>query len=80
MAIWPWYGSLALGKLYEGSKVFLNIDEEYPNLLRWTKEIAERPAVKRGKIVNKSWGDEGMLPERHERSDFDNLPKNETTE
>ena len=77
MAIWPWYGGIALGHLYDGSKEFLNVEEEYPNLIRWAKEIAERPAVKRGKIVNKTPGTEGALPERHERSDFDNLKTEE---
>lgn len=73
MSIFPWYGGVVLGNLYSGSKEFLNIEEEYPNVVRWTKEIAERPAVKRGMIVNKSWGDGPRLPERHSRSDFDQL-------
>lgn len=47
IAIWPWYGRLALGDLYEGSAEFLNV-KEYPHLMEWAKRIAERPGVKRG--------------------------------
>lgn len=70
MAIWPWYGALALGYLYEAAE-FLDV-ESYTNLQRWSKYIAERPAVKRGKKVNRSWGDpKGQLHERHDASDFE---------
>jgi GSH-dependent disulfide-bond oxidoreductase len=72
IALFPWYGGLVLGRLYDNSKKFLNIDEEYPNVIRWAQEIDSRPAVKRGKIVNKSWGDL-QLPERHSPKDFENL-------
>jgi GST-like protein len=73
MAIWPWYGSLALGKSYKNAETFLEV-ESYENLQRWAKEIAERPAVKRGRVVNKGSGDEGtFLRERHSASDFDKL-------
>ncbi len=69
MAIWPWYGSLMVNS-YEAQK-FLNI-EEYPNVIRWQKQIAARDAVKRGSIVNKSWGDESkQLAERHSAADID---------
>ena len=70
MAIWPWYGGLALGKLYEAGE-FLQV-ESYENVQRWAKAIAERPAAKRGRMVNRRWGDpEGQLHERHDASDFE---------
>ncbi|MDM7861169.1 glutathione-dependent disulfide-bond oxidoreductase [Alteromonas sp. ASW11-36] len=70
IAIWPWYGALALGYLYEAGE-FLDV-ESYTNVQRWAKDIAERPAVKRGKKVNRSWGDpKGQLHERHDASDFE---------
>ncbi|HEX4505605.1 MAG TPA: glutathione-dependent disulfide-bond oxidoreductase [Alphaproteobacteria bacterium] len=71
MAVWPWYGGLTQGKLYNDGAEFLQV-QEYKNLLRWTAQIAERPAVKRGKMVNAAWGEPGeQLPERHDASDFD---------
>jgi GST-like protein len=70
MAVWPWYGALAKGLLYEGGE-FLSV-QEYGNVRRWTDRIAERPAVQRGRIVNRNWGEpESQLPERHDASDFD---------
>jgi len=70
MAIWPWYGAMSKGLLYEGGE-FLQV-EEYKNLRRWTDTIAERPAVKRGRIVNRTFGDPAnQLHERHDASDFD---------
>jgi len=70
MAIWPWYGALAKGLLYGGGK-FLAV-QEYKNVIRWTDKLAERPAVKRGRMVNRTWGDPAsQLPERHAASDFD---------
>lgn len=70
MAVWPWYGTLAKGQLYEAG-VFLSVDE-YKNVLRWTDEIAQRPAVQRGRMVNRAWGQpESQLHERHDASDFD---------
>ena len=74
MAVWPWYGALAKGKLYNDSADFLQA-QDYKNLQRWTDMIAERPAVKRGRMVNAAWGDPSeQLPERHDASDFDKLP------
>lgn len=70
MAIWPWYGALSLGLLYEAGE-FLQV-HTYENLVRWTKEIAARPAVQRGKMVNRAWGDPAsQLRERHDASDFE---------
>lgn len=71
MAIFPWYGSLVLGELYEASE-FLQVDE-YKNLQRWAKKLSQRPAIKRAKLVNKTWGDEASLPERHGSEDFKNI-------
>lgn len=71
MAIWPWYGCLVLGELYEAAE-FLQVND-YTHVLRWANEIAERPAVKRGKMVNKAWGEPAsQLRERHQASDFEN--------
>ena len=76
MAIWPWYGALVKGVIYEAAE-FLAV-HEYTNVLRWTDQIAERPAVKRGRMVNRVWGDaSSQLPERHDASDFDKVPKAE---
>lgn len=69
MAIWPWYGALVRNEVYEAAE-FLNV-AEYPNVQRWADAIAERPAVQRGRVVNKVWGDDqAQLPERHSRDDF----------
>ena len=71
MAIWPWYGSLTLGTSYADSAEFLDTTS-YANVLRWAKELADRPAVKRGRIVNRNFGPpEEQLHERHDASDFD---------
>ena len=70
MAVWPWYGTLVKGQLYEAGE-FLSV-HEYKNVLRWTDEIAERPAVQRGRKVNRAWGEpSSQLLERHDASDFD---------
>ncbi len=70
MAIWPWYGTLAKGQLY-GAGEFLQV-EEYTHVLRWTNEIAQRPAVKRGRMVNRAFGEPAsQLHERHDAGDFD---------
>jgi len=73
MAVWPWYGGLAKGRLYNDGAEFLSV-QDYKNLQRWTDQIAERPAVKRGRMVNAAWGEpDEQLPERHDASDFDKL-------
>lgn len=71
IAIWPWYGGVALGRAYEGADVFLDVGS-YRNLQRWAKQIDARPAVKRGRIVNRASGPlNEQLHERHDASDFD---------
>ncbi|WP_439469381.1 glutathione-dependent disulfide-bond oxidoreductase [Blastomonas fulva] len=71
IAIWPWYGGVASGAVYNAAE-FLQA-QDYPHLLRWADQIGERPAVKRGKIVNRTWGDDlsEQLRERHDASDFE---------
>lgn len=70
MAIWPWYGAMAKGVLYDAA-AFLSV-HEYTNVIRWADEIGERPAVKRGRMVNRTFGDPAsQLHERHDASDFD---------
>ncbi len=70
MAVWAWYGSLAKGLLYEAGE-FLQV-QEYTHVQRWTDMIAQRPAVQRGRMVNRTWGQaSSQLPERHEASDFE---------
>jgi GST-like protein len=70
IAVWPWYGSLAKGLLY-GAGEFLAV-EAYKNVQRWTGTIAKRPAVKRGRMVNRTWGEPAsQLHERHDASDFE---------
>ena len=68
MATWPWYGALASGLLYDSAE-FLQV-QSYEHLNRWAKQIAARPAVKRGSIVNRPWGDKTAL-ERHSAADID---------
>jgi GST-like protein len=70
MAVWPWYGGLAKGLAY-GAGEFLQV-QDYKHLQRWTDQIAARPAVKRGRMVNCAWGDPAnQLHERHDASDFE---------
>lgn len=70
MAIWPWYGNVVLGTIYDAAE-FLDAGS-YKNVLRWAKEVAERPGVKRGRIVNRTNGPlNEQLHERHDASDFD---------
>ncbi|MDP1988462.1 glutathione-dependent disulfide-bond oxidoreductase [Phenylobacterium sp.] len=70
MAVWPWYGGMAKGMLY-GAGEFLQV-QEYKNVIRWADQLGERPAVKRGRMVNKTSGEpSSQLHERHEASDFD---------
>jgi len=69
IAVWPWYGALAKGVLY-GAGEFLSV-QDYKNVQRWTDAIAKRPAVQRGRMVNRTWGDPAsQLHERHDASDF----------
>jgi GSH-dependent disulfide-bond oxidoreductase len=69
MSVWAWYGALAMGLIYEAGE-FLQV-QEYTHVQRWTKEIAKRPAVQRGRMVNRTWGaPESQLHERHDASDF----------
>ncbi|MBU3641876.1 glutathione-dependent disulfide-bond oxidoreductase [Polynucleobacter sp. Fuers-14] len=71
IAVFPWYGALVKGWLY-GASEFLSV-HEYVNVQRWADRILERPAVKRGRIVNRTWGEPSeQLLERHDSSDFDN--------
>ena len=70
IAIWPWYGGMVLGQLYDAAE-FLQV-QEYTHLVRWANEIAARPAVKRGRMVNRVSGPlDQQLHERHDASDFD---------
>jgi GSH-dependent disulfide-bond oxidoreductase len=70
IAVFPWYGGLAQGLLY-GAGEFLSV-QDYKHLQRWTAAIAARPAVKRGRMVNRAWGEPStQLHERHDASDFD---------
>jgi GST-like protein len=71
MAIWPWYGSVVLNRVYEGAAEFLSV-HEYKNVLRWAEAIDARPAVKRGRVVNAMRG-EVQLRERHSAADLDAL-------
>jgi len=71
MAIFPWYGGLAEGVIYNDAGTFLDV-ASYKNLQRWVKAIGDRPAVKRGRMVNRAMGDPArQLRERHDASDFD---------
>ncbi len=71
MAIFPWYGGLAEGAIYGDAATFLDV-QSYKNLQRWTKAVGSRPAVKRGRMVNRASGDPTrQLHERHDASDFD---------
>ena len=70
MAIWPWYGNVVLGNVYDAD-TFLEASG-YTHVLRWAKEVAARPAVKRGRMVNRTFGEPSeQLHERHDASDFD---------
>jgi GST-like protein len=70
IAVWPWYGALAKGLLYEAGE-FLDV-RSYQHVQRWTETIAQRPAVKRGRMVNRTWGQpSSQLHERHDASDFE---------
>ena len=74
MAVWASYGTLAQGQLYEAGE-FLQV-QPYNNILRWTDQIAQRPAVQRGRMVTRTWGEPSrQLHERHDASDFDTKPQ-----
>lgn len=78
MAIWPWYGGLVKGWLYDAAE-FLSV-HEYRNVIRWTDQIAARPAVARGRMVNRISGDSAsQLHERHDASDFDTRTQDKLT-
>lgn len=69
IAIWPWYGSLVLGDLYDAAE-FLDV-ASYTHVMRWAKQVAARPGVKRGRRVNRTWGpEEEQMAERHTVQDF----------
>lgn len=71
MAVWPWYGQLALGKVYGDANVFLST-HEYEHVQRWAKQLEQRPGVARGQMVNKRSGEpHEQLWERHDASDFE---------
>ncbi len=71
MAVWPWYGVVAKGQAYGDAAEFLSA-HEYTNVLRWTDQIAARPAVERGRMVNRATGDPAsQLHERHDAGDFE---------
>ncbi|MDO6428572.1 glutathione-dependent disulfide-bond oxidoreductase [Thalassotalea sp. 1_MG-2023] len=72
IAIWPWYGNLVLGNLYEAEQ-FLQVNE-YTHVQRWAKELLSMPSFQRGQIVNRSWGEEWQqLKNRHSAQDIDNV-------
>ena len=72
MLTWPWYGALVLGRLYDAAE-FIEADS-YTHVMRWAKAIDLRPAVQRGRIVNRTWGETfEQLRERHSAADFDSL-------
>ena len=74
MAIWPWYGNLVLGRLYDAAE-FLDVGS-YQHVLRWAKALDKRPAVQRGRIVNRSWGEPWeQVAERHNSTDIDKVLK-----
>ncbi|QYX56174.1 glutathione-dependent disulfide-bond oxidoreductase [Roseovarius sp. SCSIO 43702] len=71
MAIWPWYGNLTLGRAYGDAATFLSV-HEYENVMEWARRIDARPAVQRGRMVNRTFGEpEEQLHERHSAEDFD---------
>ncbi|HMN44127.1 MAG TPA: glutathione-dependent disulfide-bond oxidoreductase [Povalibacter sp.] len=76
---WPWYGPLVKGEIYGDSGTFLSV-QEYRNVRRWADTIGARPAVKRGRMVNRLSGDPaGQLHERHDASDFDTRTQDKLT-
>jgi GSH-dependent disulfide-bond oxidoreductase len=79
MAIWPWYGALARGTLYDAGE-FLSV-QDYTHVQRWAETISKRPAVQRGRMVNRAFGDlSSQLLERHDAGDFDTKTQDKLTE
>ena len=73
IATWPWYGTLVRGEIYEAGR-FLQVNS-YTNVVRWAEDIFERPAVQRGRRVNRTWGEESeRVRERHSAADFAKTP------
>ncbi|MCK6434722.1 MAG: glutathione-dependent disulfide-bond oxidoreductase [Burkholderiaceae bacterium] len=78
IAIWPWYGALAKGQLYEAGE-FLQV-QEYRHVVEWADRIAQRPAARRGRMVNRLWGPpETQLHERHDAVDFETRTQDKLT-
>ena len=74
--MWPWYGALLKNKVYDAAE-FLAV-HEYENVMRWTDQIAKRPAVQRGRRVNRVWGEKSeQLAERHSATDFETTDASE---
>ncbi|MEZ9314170.1 glutathione-dependent disulfide-bond oxidoreductase [Vibrio lentus] len=74
IAIWPWYGNLVLGKIYDAAE-FLQV-ESYTNVVRWAKLLEAREGFQRGRVVNRSFGEEWeQVPERHSAEDIDRVLK-----
>ncbi|MBC7435207.1 MAG: glutathione-dependent disulfide-bond oxidoreductase, partial [Bdellovibrionales bacterium] len=79
MATWPWYGAMAKGQLY-GAGEFLQV-QEYTHVVRWAEQIAKRPGARRGRMVNRTFGEpSSQLHERHEASDFDTRTQDKLTQ
>ncbi len=79
IAIWPWYGGLAKGVLYDAGE-FLSV-QDYKHVQRWADALAERPGVQRGRMVNRTWGEPStQLYERHDASDFELKTQDRLTE
>jgi GST-like protein len=78
IAVWPWYGALVKGQLYEAGE-FLQV-HEYRHVIAWADRIAERPAARRGRMVNRTFGQpSSQLHERHDASDFDTKTQDKLT-
>lgn len=78
MAVWPWNGALVKGQLYDAGE-FLQV-QDYTHVLRWTNQIAQRPAARRGRMVNRTMGEpSSQLHERHEATDFDTKTQDKVT-
>lgn len=76
ISVWPWYGALLKNKVYDAAE-FLAV-HEYENVMRWTDQIAKRPAVQRGRRVNRVWGEKSeQLAERHSATDFETTDASE---